>query len=271
MKYKLNILPVVFLMALMMVFSLCPVDNVKAEPGSERWDETGTIYYVKDNNKLVKANGIVKVEADYLLFADGVLQDSFTGLKKIKDDDTFELYYIESGKAVLNSWKTVKEKKGTYKYYFGKNGKAYKADSITGMRSTKVKIKTVSGKKYGFDENGHNVKGLWATDSKLVFFNKKTGVYDSKKSKTYQKAVKNGKTSKNMYKNIKKLFGKPKKTKSTASCNPFDIKAGQTITNSTLKRYIGYNYYYNNIVISVTKNKSTGVYYMDGAGPIDID
>lgn len=272
MKLKMRYLHVFLIAAAFMVMLYCNVlSSVSAETVNEGWDEAGTTYYVKEDGELVKANGVVKVENDYLLFDKGVLQESFTGLKKIKDEDTFELYYIENGKALVSSWITVKEKKGSFKYYFGSNGKAYKADSISGMRTTKVKIKTVDGKKYGFDENGHNAVGLWSTGSKLAFFNKKTGVYDKKKSQKYQKLVKSGKTSAKMAKNIKKTFGKPKKIKTTASCNPFDIKAGGTITTSTLKRYIGYNYVYKNIVISMTKNKSTGVYHMDGAGPIDLD
>ncbi len=271
MKQKFRILSAFFMMLFLVVLSHNAVDCVQAAEVNEGWDETHSVYYVKENDKLVKADGVVKVEAEYLYFVNGVFQDTYTGLKKIKDEDTFEVYYIESGKAVLNTWKTVKEKKGNFKYYFGKNGKAYKAGSISGMRTTKVKIKAVNGTQYGFDENGHCVKGLWSTDKKLVYFNKKTGVYDKKKSKVYQKAVKTGKKSVNMPKNLKKTFGKPKKIKTVSSCNPFDIKQGTYITNSTLKRYKGYNYIYQNIVISVTKNKNTGVYHMDGAGPIDLN
>ena len=216
-------------------------------------------------------NGIVKEGSDYLLYEDGVFQENFTGLKKIEDDDTFELYYVENGKAVLNSWKTVTDESGKFKYYFGKNGKAYKAESFEGMRSTKVVLKTVKGKKYGFDENGHMAKGLWSTETKLVYFNKKTGVYNKKTSKKYQKAVKRGKTSKKLLKNLKKVFGKPKKTKKTNSCNPFDLEDGEGITGKKLKSYKGYTLTYKNIVISLTKNTKTGVYHMDGAGPIDLD
>ena len=245
--------------------------TARAEVTTEGWDETRSVYYVKDDEKIVKANGIVKVDQDYLYFEKGVLQSAYTGLKKIKDDDTFELYYIENGKAAVNTWQTVEEKTGKFTYYFGAKGKAYKADSISGMRTTKVAIKKVEGVKYGFDEDGHSVKGLWSTDTKLAFFNKKTGVYDQKATKKYQKAVKRGKKSAGLDKKIKKTFGKPKKVKKNSSCNPFDIKSNQTITSSMLKNYKGYNYIYKNIVISMTKNTKTGVYYMDGAGPIDLD
>ncbi len=263
----------IILSSLLIAFSTGVITKpvyVNATELTEGYDSTGT-YYVKEDGKTVKANGIVKVDADYLYFQDGILQADYSGIKKIEDDDAFELYYLENGKAVINSWKSVTEKKGDFNYYFGSNGKAYKAESISGMRSTKVCIKTVNGKKYGFDENGHQAKGLWSTDTKLVFFNKKSGVYDKKKSKKYQKVVKQGKQSASLAKNVKKAFGKPSKIKTTNSCNPFDLSPGASLTNAKLKSYKGYNYYYKNIMISMTKNTSTGVYYMDGAGPIDLD
>ena len=271
MRVQLRLLPAAFLILFAAVFSVNGLNTVRAESATEGWDETGSVYYVKEDDKIVKANGVIKVDQDYLYFEKGILQSELTGLKKIKDEDTFELYYLENGKALINAWQTVKEKTGKYKYYFGKNGKAYKADSISGMRTTKVKIKTISGKKYGFDENGHNVTGLWSTENKLVYFNKKTGVYNAKASGKYQKAVKRGQQSAKMITNLKKVFGKPKKIKTSASCNPFDMKPGQTASESMLKNYKGYNYMYKNIVISMTKNTQTGVYYMDGAGPIDLD
>ena len=72
-------------------------------------------------------------------------------------------------------------------------------------------------------------------------------------------------------KELKKTLGKPRKIKSTASCNPFDLDVDSTIDTDTLNRYKGYNYFYKNIVVSLTQNKKTGVYYVDGAGPIDLD
>ena len=202
---------------------------------------------------------------------DGKAEDNYTGLKTVEYDDTFDLYYYVAGKPVVNKWVTVKEKKGKFRYYFGKDGKAYKAASIKGMRTTKVQIRTVKGKKYGFDENGHRVKGLWSTGEKLAFFSKKNGVYNKKVTKKYQKVVKYGKTSPDMIKTIKKVFGKPKKIKETNSCNPFDITDGSGFSGDTLKKYKGYTCTYKNIVISLTKNVETGVYHMEGASPLDVE
>lgn len=266
-KRRCPVLLAVF--AMLLLVAAC--GRVSAEELKDGYDETGAVYYVVEDDARVKAEGIVKVGQEYLYFEKGVLQTEVNGLKQISDDESFELYYLEQGKAVLSTWKTVKEKKGSFRYYFGKDGRAYKADSFAGMRTTKVVVKKVAGVKYGFDENGHMAKGLWSTDSKLVYFHKKTGVYNAKASKKYQKAVKRGKKSVNIPKELKKTLGKPKKIKSTASCNPFDLDADSTIDSDTLNRYKGYNYIYKNIVVSLTQNKKTGVYYVDGAGPIDLD
>ena len=256
MKNRFKLMLTAGLLAVMFVFTGFAADYVQAET-------------VSADTETVKRK-VVKEGTDYLYYENGAFKEDFTGLIKIDDEDTFELYYIENGKALTNSWKTVKDETGKFIYYFGKNAKAYKAESMEGMRTTKVEIKKVDGKKYGFDEDGHRVKGLWSTETKLVYFNKK-GIYDKKASKKYQKAVKTGRKAKNMPKKLKKLFGKPKKTTSTSSCNPFDLDPTKPITNNVLKNYRGYTYRYKNIVISVTKNKKTGVYYMDGAGPIDLE
>ncbi|MBR6221984.1 MAG: hypothetical protein IKQ71_00955 [Lachnospiraceae bacterium] len=195
----------------------------------------------------------------------------YTGLEKKENLDGFELYYLKNGKKIKNAWKTVEGKNGKFKYYFGKNGKAYKASSFAGMRTTKVVVKAIKGKKYGFDENGHNVKGLWSTDTRLVFFNKKNGVYDDAKSKEYQQCVKAGRLSETMPEEIETLFGKPLKVRSTASCNPFDLKEDEELSEDIVKRYKGYNYYYDNFVISLTHNTESGIYHMDGAIPNDVN
>ena len=196
---------------------------------------------------------------------------AYTGLMKNESLDGFELYYLKKGAKVKNAWKTIEGKNGKFKYYFGKNGKAYKADSLPGMRTTKVVVKTINGKKYGFDENGHNVKGLWATDTKLVFFNEKSGIYDDAKSKTYQQAVKADTLSETMPADIESIFGKAEKIKTTASCNPFDLKEGEELSESIIKRYKGYNYFFKNFMISITHNTESGVYHMDGAIPLDVN
>ncbi len=271
MKHAIKGLRPVFVAAFAVMLCMSAPAGASAEELKEGYDATGSVYYVKEDDELVKAEGVVKVGEEYLYFEKGVLQKDESGLKKISDDESFDLYYLEEGKAILRTWKTVKEKKGSFRYYFGKDGKAFKAESFAGMRTTKAVVKKVGGVKYGFDENGHLTRGLWSTDRKLVYFNKKTGVYDAKASKKYQKAVKRGKRSATIPKDLKKTLGKPKRIKKTASCNPFDLDASETISTEKLNQYRGYNYIYKNIVVSLTKNEKTGVYYVDGAGPIDLD
>lgn len=47
-----------------------------------------------------------------------------TQLKKVKGN----YYAYENGKKVCSKWRTIKSGKTSYRYYFGKNGAAYKAD-----------------------------------------------------------------------------------------------------------------------------------------------
>ena len=92
MKLKSRLL----MFALMTAFTVSMVNKplpVNATELTEGYNATDSLYYVKENGKVVKASGVVKVDQDYLYFEDGVLQADFSGLKKIKDDDSFELYY----------------------------------------------------------------------------------------------------------------------------------------------------------------------------------
>lgn len=107
-------------------------------------------------------------------------------------------YYYKKGKMVKNAWKTVKTtvngKTVKYRYYFGKNGKAYRA--TTSYNCTyNVVIKKVNGKKYGFDTKGRLAAGVYADEEKtaenLYYFNAK-GVYNAKKTKALNAVAKEG-------------------------------------------------------------------------------
>ncbi|MDD7219151.1 MAG: hypothetical protein PUI16_04060 [Clostridia bacterium] len=118
-----------------------------------------------------------------------------------------KLYCYENGKKVCNDWRTV----GKYRYYFTKDGCAYKADSS--MSSHNVVVKKIDKKYYGFDVKGRMVKGARiAINSSYIptfyYFSKKTGAYDKTTTAKYRKAAK-------PYQNaaeLKKLLGKPVKT-----------------------------------------------------------
>ena len=108
-----------------------------------------------------------------------------TKLKKVKG----KYYAYENGKKVCNKWRTIKVGKKKYRFYFDKKGRAYQANKAA-MGKTGVLVKKIKGKYYGFDYQGHMVKGLRGGSTSaysmpnLYFFNSK-GVYDKKKTVMY--------------------------------------------------------------------------------------
>ncbi len=153
-------------------------------------------------------------------------------------------YAYENGKKVRNQWRTIKIKGKSYRFYFDKNGKAYHANKNS-MGKTGVLVKKIKGQYYGFDYQGHMVKGLRCGSTSayavpnLYYFNSK-GVYDKKKTVIYRNAAKTNKNAKQ----IKKLLGKyKKKYVNKNSC----FGKGSDIT-----------YVYNNVELSVLRPSGKG-------------
>ena len=117
---------------------------------------------------------------------------------------------VEAAARTKTKLKKVKGKK-KYRFYFDKKGRAYQANKAA-MGKTGVLVKKIKGKYYGFDYQGHMVKGLRGGSSSaysmpnLYFFNSK-GVYDKKKTAMYRNAAKINSNAAQ----IKKLLGKYKK------------------------------------------------------------
>lgn len=138
-----------------------------------------------------------------------------TQLKKIKGN----YYAYEKGKKICNKWRTIKVGKNSYRYYFGKTGAAYKADTANYGKHG-VLVKKIGSSYYGFDYLGHMVTGLRGGKTSMYgapqvyYFNSK-GVYDKARTAKYRKASKmNAKAA-----TIKKLLGKyQKRTTSSPSC-----------------------------------------------------
>lgn len=83
----------------------------------------------------------------------------------VEDDD--EYYYVnESGARVANEWRALDntddsdDASDTAWYYFGSNGKAYKASD-----SGKTSFKSINSKKYAFDSEGRMLHGWVNEDS----------------------------------------------------------------------------------------------------------
>lgn len=136
------------------------------------------------------------------------------GLKKERG----QYYYYKNGKKVTNKWVTVKVKeKGktvSYRYYFGKNGAAYKAVKSFGSYNNVV-VKKIKGVRYGFNARGRMAKGVYVNGGNLRFYAfTKKGVYDAKTTSALRKASKEGADATT----LRKLLGKPLKEEVTDSC-----------------------------------------------------
>lgn len=135
-----------------------------------------------------------------------------SGLKKERG----KYYYYSNGRKIRNQWKTIKVKiKGKtypYRYYFGKDGAAYKGTKRYGVEVPAVK--KINGKYYGFSSKSRMVKGTYVINGKFYIFNKKTGVYEAAGSKKVRSAAKYQKDSAA----LRKYLRKPKKTFNADSC-----------------------------------------------------
>lgn len=143
--------------------------------------------------------------------------DAKTGL--VKEKGKYYYYVInEDGQSerIINKWKNVKitknGKTSTYRYYFGKDGAAYAGSVKLGVKTPAVR--KVGTKYYGFDTYARMLKGIYIINDKFYVFNSKTGVYDSAKSLKLRKAYGYEKQAAT----LKKLLGKPKKTKNLTGC-----------------------------------------------------
>lgn len=147
--------------------------------------------------------------------------------KGLKKEGNYYYYYVKN-KRVKKKWKTVKTtsngKKISYKYYFGSNGRAYAARNLKKSEgyNKNVVLKKIGKYYYGFDNKGHMVKSGYYNDPRkfdsngdtMTYYFDKKGHYNAKKSKAIRKAGAYGRNAKT----LRKILGKPKKTKKLNSC-----------------------------------------------------
>ena len=128
--------------------------------------------------------------------------------------------------AATQTVKVKKDQKTGNRYGYDKNNKkvtqqwgvaAYQADPYM-VGKYGILIKKIGTQYYGFDVNGHTVKGIRVgrinmyDAQKLYYFNPKTGAVDTKKTNLYRKyAAASTMTKKNNAAKIKKVLGKYKK------------------------------------------------------------
>ena len=128
-------------------------------------EEDGTwVYLDKDGYKVTDT---WKKSGNFWYYLD---EDGYMATSKLIDngDDAGNLYYVdETGRMVANRWVELENEdyydseddnvSETNWYYFQNSGKAYKT-------SGKTAWKTINGKKYAFDDNGHMLYG-WVNDN----------------------------------------------------------------------------------------------------------
>ena len=157
------------------------------------------------------------------------------------------VYYYKGGKPITNQWKKAKDGDAAYWFYFGKDGKAYRASKKAGFLNNIV-IKTIGGVRYGFDMYGHRVRGMWANAAakgKLFFFTSK-GVYNPSKTLAYRKISVQGMDSAK----LRRALGKSLKTETGETC--MQAPSGSMYT-FVLEHYENFTVQYN--VDPVTKKE----------------
>ncbi|MDD5803086.1 MAG: hypothetical protein PUE78_02055 [Clostridia bacterium] len=137
-------------------------------------------------------------------------------------------YYYVNGVKKKNCWDKSK------KYYFGKNGAAYAAPKAYDCKKNVV-VKKIGKKYYGFDRNGCKVKkGVYADTKGTPYYFDKNGVRVTNKSTQLKKASKYMANAKN----LRKLLGKPSRTKTASSCMP-GVKKDLTLTYANITVQLG--------------------------------
>ena len=165
-------------------------------------------------------------------------------------------YYYKKGSKIKNKWKKVSVKGVKYRFYFGKDGAAYRAKSLF-LNAYNVKLFKIGKKKYGFDNYSHAVApGIYVDGSSRIYVFEKKGVYSDKKTKTLRAALPKGKIRTDMYSRVIAKLGRPKKVTEGNSCNgwnavdPFtDLSLVyehfevQLVRNDKTKAYMLNNYF----------------------------
>ena len=165
-------------------------------------------------------------------------------------------YYYKKGSKIKNKWKKVSVKGVKYRFYFGKNGAAYRAKSLF-LNAYNAKLFKIGKKKYGFDNYSHAVApGIYVDGSSRIYVFEKKGVYSDKKTKALRAALPKGKISTDMYSRVIAKLGRPKKVTEGNSCSgwnavdPFtDLSLVyehfevQLVRNDKTKAYMLNNYF----------------------------
>ena len=182
-----------------------------------------------------------------------------TGLQKI---GSYYYWFNSKGVVQKNVFKPFKQNNVSYTFYFGSDGRAYKAAPDEFYEA--FVVKKINGKYYAFDSKSHRITGLWAdNDGKVYYFNNGNAVLNDKVTNKLRALATYNKKSKTLLTDVKQQFGNPLNTRvSKNSCNAFDGYAA--------KYYEDYVLIYAHVEVQFTKNTKTGEYCMSGVFPREI-
>lgn len=146
---------------------------------------------------------------------------------KIKGSDPVDYniyYYDKSGNKVKNAWQKVEINGVEKTFYFGNNGKAYKAPANKSFKYDVI-TRVINGKRYGFDMNGYLLTGLHMSagfgTGKFHYFNK-DGTMNNIVTRAFRNAAAQGADSAKLQQLIRTYEGKPKETIKTNVCTRLD-------------------------------------------------
>lgn len=170
---------------------------------------SGAYYAFDSTGKMLKGKTYL-ISGVYRTFSS---TGQMTGLMK----EGSNYYYYKGSKKVTNSFVNVKFKNSsgktyTNRYYFGKNGAAYKGKKDS-MGTVIPAVKKIGSYYYGFDASARMITGTYVVNEKFYVFasNGRLNKTTTNKLRTASRYQANAAT-------LRSLLGKPQKTVTSDSC-----------------------------------------------------
>ena len=150
------------LVAVLSAVALLAIGASMTSFAAKGWVEEGGQWYYYNTNGDYVSNEWKKSGNNWFWLGD----DGAMVTDTLVEDGNYYYYVNANGAMVTNSWVAVEPGEDNaeddapdhYWYYFGANGKAYKAGD------SGLSIKTINGKKYGFDQDSKMVYGFVQED-----------------------------------------------------------------------------------------------------------
>ena len=150
------------LVAVLSAAALLAIGASMTSFAAKGWVEEGGQWYYYNTNGDYVSNEWKKSGNNWFWLGD----DGAMVTDTLVEDGNYYYYVNANGAMVTNSWVAVEPGEDDYEddapdhywYYFGANGKAYKAGD------SGLSIKTINGKKYGFDQDSKMVYGFVQED-----------------------------------------------------------------------------------------------------------